>query len=211
MIFVFVWQQGSDGKKRIPTLTGQFRQSLDSLMKTLTLCQPYFIRCIKPNDFKKPMVRRDTRSTQPYPRRTCTDINCSFDVSSTLSLCQLFDRELCMRQLRYSGMMETIKIRKAGYPIRYTFSEFIDRYRVLLKTSVCDPKTVSCAWSSIFLIRSSTSLTLYAWCSCSDRKAKRDVARAFVKDCFLQKTTGRPARQKYSSRCCLTLVIKLCV
>ncbi|XP_071373725.1 unconventional myosin-VIIb [Centroberyx affinis] len=103
-------RQAADGKKRVPTLTGQFRKSLDALMKTLTVCQPYFIRCIKPNDFKKPM---------------------------------LFDRELCIRQLRYSGMMETIKIRKAGYPIRYTFDEFLERYRVLLKTSVCDPKTES--------------------------------------------------------------------
>ncbi len=55
---------------------------------------------------------------------------------------QLFDRELCIRQLRYSGMMETIRIRKAGYPIRHTFDEFLERYRVLLKSSVCDPKTV---------------------------------------------------------------------
>ena len=45
---------------------------------------------------------------------------------------QLFDRGLCVRQLRYSGMMETIRIRRAGYPIRYTFAEFVERYRVLM-------------------------------------------------------------------------------
>ena len=39
---------------------------------------------------------------------------------------QLFDRHLCVRQLRYSGMMETIRIRHAGYPIRYSFVEFVE-------------------------------------------------------------------------------------
>ena len=44
----------------------------------------------------------------------------------------MFDRELCCRQLRYSGMMETIRIRRAGYPIRHTFMEFTERYRHLI-------------------------------------------------------------------------------
>uniref|UniRef100_A0A8C5CYU8 Myosin VIIBa n=1 Tax=Gadus morhua TaxID=8049 RepID=A0A8C5CYU8_GADMO len=94
--------------KRSPTLIGQFRKSLEALMKALAACQPYFIRCIKPNDLKQP---------------------------------EFFDRDLCMRQLRYSGMMETIKIRKAGFPIRYSFQEFLERFRVLLNTATCDPKT----------------------------------------------------------------------
>ena len=29
-------------------------------------------------------------------------------------------------------MMETIRIRRAGYPIRHTFAEFVDRYRILV-------------------------------------------------------------------------------
>uniref|UniRef100_A0A669QN90 Myosin VIIB n=1 Tax=Phasianus colchicus TaxID=9054 RepID=A0A669QN90_PHACC len=95
--------QGLDTTKRLSTLGGQFKQSLEKLMKILGQCQPYFIRCIKPNDYKKPL---------------------------------LFDRGLCIKQLRYSGMMETIRIRKAGYPVRYTFEEFFERYRVLLPWSV---------------------------------------------------------------------------
>ena len=48
-----------------------------------------------------------------------------------LCLFQDFDRALCCKQLRYSGMMETIRIRRAGYPIRHRFRDFVDRYRIL--------------------------------------------------------------------------------
>ncbi|XP_052393989.1 unconventional myosin-VIIa [Carassius gibelio] len=92
-------QKGMETRKRSLTLSSQFKRSLELLMKTLSVCQPFFVRCIKPNELKKPMM---------------------------------FDRGLCVRQLRYSGMMETIRIRRAGYPIRYTFAEFVDRYRVLM-------------------------------------------------------------------------------
>ena len=62
-------------------------------------------------------------------------------------LLQMFDRELCTRQLRYSGMMETIRIRRAGYPIRHKFKDFVDRYRLLVN-GVGPAHTVDCRLAS---------------------------------------------------------------
>ncbi|XP_043287934.1 myosin-VIIa-like isoform X2 [Venturia canescens] len=91
---------GIDGKKRSSTLSSEFRNSLDLLMKTLESCNPFFIRCIKPNEEQK---------------------------------ASLFNNALCCHQLRYSGMMETARIRRAGYPIRHDYDEFVNRFRFLAK------------------------------------------------------------------------------
>ncbi|XP_071853917.1 myosin-IIIa-like [Apostichopus japonicus] len=42
-----------------------------------------------------------------------------------------FDFELVLRQLRYNGVLETIRIRREGFPVRLMFAEFFKRYKIL--------------------------------------------------------------------------------
>ncbi|XP_058889480.1 unconventional myosin-X-like isoform X1 [Acipenser ruthenus] len=86
--------------RRKPTVSSQFRDSLHSLMATLSTSNPFFVRCIKPNMQKAP---------------------------------NKFDPEVVLNQLRYSGMLETVKIRRAGFPVRRQFQDFYTRYKMLLK------------------------------------------------------------------------------
>lgn len=44
-----------------------------------------------------------------------------------------FDQAVVLNQLRYSGMLETVRIRKAGYAIRRPFQDFYKRYKVLAR------------------------------------------------------------------------------
>ncbi|XP_014277405.1 unconventional myosin-XV isoform X2 [Halyomorpha halys] len=87
-------------KPRTPTVAARFHDSLQNLMDTMSKCNPWFVRCIKPNNEKAAMK---------------------------------FDMPTVLEQLRYTGMLETIRIRKNGYPIRMKFLEFAQRYRYLLK------------------------------------------------------------------------------
>ncbi|XP_019895873.2 unconventional myosin-IXAb isoform X4 [Esox lucius] len=43
-----------------------------------------------------------------------------------------FNDALVLRQLRYTGMLETVRIRQSGYAIKYTFQDFVRHFRVLL-------------------------------------------------------------------------------
>jgi myosin-3 len=41
------------------------------------------------------------------------------------------DSEYSTRQLRYTGMLDTTRIRREGYPSRPTFADFLERYKIL--------------------------------------------------------------------------------
>ncbi|KAH1177797.1 hypothetical protein KIL84_011499 [Mauremys mutica] len=87
-------------KHRKPTVSLQFKDSLHSLMATLSSSNPFFVRCIKPN-------------TQKMPDQ--------------------FDQAVVLNQLHYSGMLETVRIRRAGFPVRRQFQDFYKRYKVLMR------------------------------------------------------------------------------
>uniref|UniRef100_A0A673CUS5 Myosin X, like 1 n=1 Tax=Sphaeramia orbicularis TaxID=375764 RepID=A0A673CUS5_9TELE len=91
--------------RRKPTVSSQFRDSLHSLMATLSASNPFFVRCIKPNMDK---------------------------------VANQFDPDVVLNQLRYSGMLETVKIRRAGFPVRRTFSDFHrTRPTQMMRNRVC--------------------------------------------------------------------------
>ncbi|CAL8254336.1 unnamed protein product [Merluccius merluccius] len=51
------------------------------------------------------------------------------------------DEALVLQQLRYTGMLETVRIRRSGYGAKYTFQEFIEQFRVLLPKNATDSRT----------------------------------------------------------------------
>ena len=68
-----------------------------------------------------------------------------------------FDDMLVLVQLRYTGMLDTVKIRQSGYSVRLSFDEFVQHYRILL------PRGLSSSQSDIhdFLIRMNLNREYY--------------------------------------------------
>ncbi|XP_051989396.1 unconventional myosin-IXb-like isoform X2 [Xyrauchen texanus] len=51
-----------------------------------------------------------------------------------------FDDGIVLQQLRYTGMLQTVRIRRSGYGAKFTFMEFTDQFRVLLPKEISTPQ-----------------------------------------------------------------------
>uniref|UniRef100_A0A336KNQ0 CSON011773 protein n=1 Tax=Culicoides sonorensis TaxID=179676 RepID=A0A336KNQ0_CULSO len=60
--------------------------------------------------------------------------------SNINKLPNMFDESTVARQLKYTGMLETVRIRRAGYNVRISYLEFKQLYRVLLPKGIYSNK-----------------------------------------------------------------------
>ncbi|KAI9102028.1 P-loop containing nucleoside triphosphate hydrolase protein [Phlyctochytrium arcticum] len=73
----------------------------------------------------------------------------------------LFDEDMVISQLRYSGMLDTIRIRKAGYPMRLSYDGFARDFKCLIPSGMVLTKTNAKEISSA--IAAETNMVDGAW------------------------------------------------
>ncbi|XP_018428627.1 PREDICTED: unconventional myosin-Ig-like isoform X1 [Nanorana parkeri] len=96
-----MWPDGqlsiSEVTKRPLTAAALFKNSMVSLAENLACKEPYYVRCIKPNDQKSPL---------------------------------LFDDRRCLHQVEYLGLLENLRVRRAGFAYRQPYDRFLQRYKM---------------------------------------------------------------------------------
>ncbi|GAA6088166.1 unconventional myosin-Ig isoform X1 [Tachysurus ichikawai] len=96
-----MWPDGKLGitevTKRPLTAATLFKNSIIALIDKLACKEPYYVRCIKPNELKSPM---------------------------------LFDEARCQHQVAYLGLLENVRVRRAGFAYRQPYERFLQRYKM---------------------------------------------------------------------------------
>ncbi|XP_022246802.1 unconventional myosin-Id-like [Limulus polyphemus] len=99
-----MWPEGAQHvtqvTKRPLTAGTLFKNSMIALVQNLSQKEPYYIRCIKPNEKKSPL---------------------------------LFNDERVRHQVCYLGLIENVRVRRAGFAYRQTYPRFLQRYKMASK------------------------------------------------------------------------------
>jgi myosin I len=101
-----MWPEGAQDitktTKRPLTAGTLFQKSMTELVATLLRKEPFYVRCIKPNDMKSS---------------------------------QLFDDVRVEHQVRYLGLLENVRVRRAGFVHRQRYDKFLLRYKMISQYS----------------------------------------------------------------------------
>ncbi|KAK6620264.1 hypothetical protein RUM44_006665 [Polyplax serrata] len=97
-----MWPEGemdiTKTTKRPLTAGSLFRNSMIALVKSLSSKEPFYVRCIKPNEIKSASV---------------------------------FDHDRVEHQVRYLGLVENVRVRRAGFAYRQRYDRFLKRYKMI--------------------------------------------------------------------------------
>uniref|UniRef100_A0A1B6DEF2 Myosin motor domain-containing protein n=1 Tax=Clastoptera arizonana TaxID=38151 RepID=A0A1B6DEF2_9HEMI len=103
-IIAGMWPEGAmditKTTKRPQTAGTLFKNSMIALVKTLTSKEPFYVRCIKPNEDKSP---------------------------------HSLNQERVIHQVRYLGLLENVRVRRAGFAYRQRYDRFLKRYKMISK------------------------------------------------------------------------------
>uniref|UniRef100_A0A8C8JZF2 Myosin ID n=1 Tax=Oncorhynchus tshawytscha TaxID=74940 RepID=A0A8C8JZF2_ONCTS len=101
-VLKMMWPEGklsiTEVTKRPLTAATLFKNSMIALVENLACKEPYYVRCIKPNDVKSPL---------------------------------LFEYERCRHQVEYLGLLENVRVRRAGFANRQEYPRFLQRYKMI--------------------------------------------------------------------------------
>ncbi|XP_077557272.1 unconventional myosin-Id-like [Haemaphysalis longicornis] len=97
-----MWPEGAQNVKQVtkrPLTAGTlFKNSMVALVQNLASKEPFYVRCIKPNEHKSPI---------------------------------LFDEKRVRHQVNYLGLLENVRVRRAGFAYRQDYTRFLRRYKMI--------------------------------------------------------------------------------
>ncbi|NXG63729.1 MYO1A protein, partial [Hemiprocne comata] len=106
-----------------PTAGFQFKASVATLMKNLYSKNPNYIRYWTWGEPLPQLWCQQDLPNPPLPPR-CIKPN-------ETKAAMLFTPELVQAQIRYLGLMENVRVRRAGYAFRQLYGSFLERYKML--------------------------------------------------------------------------------